>query len=159
MNEHYDYCERNVADAAALLQDLKNGHLPTEQQITRRRRTGAIALRALYDELRRAFLTPIDREDLWQLCLAAQQVLFAVENTALTGSYHQQRILCSLIAACTQLRSAVSMFPQFRRDDAWLDHVFKAQMHLSEVRQSEKVVSTTCAALIDALLLAALKNE
>ena len=154
MNEHYEFCERCVAQAVSLLKDLQHAHPPTELDIRRRRRAGSIALRGLYDTLRQAFLTPIDREDLWQLCLLSERVLFAAEETG----FRQQPFDPRMLTACTQLRQAVAAFPNFRRDETAFEQVAKLQVTLSDACISNGLTDA-CGRLADALLFAALKNE
>ena len=160
--EHYAFCERMIAQAAALLKDLQNGHTPNEGDIRRRRRTGAIALQGLYDALRHMFITPIDREDMWRLCALSERVLFAAEETALrcSADTHDRGTLAEM---CRQLHKAVAAFPSFRREDEVLEHIAALQPFLTALRCSshaeEQALPQACAQLVDELLFVALKNE
>ena len=135
--EHYGYCERAVAQATALLDDLCNSRFPDKQAIFRRRNKDRIVLRALYDDLRRAFLTPIDREDLWCLCVAAEQVLFWTEETVLAATQRQTEHIPTLWkelhTVCHALQQAVVTFPHFRRDDVFFDHLNTVLLRFSQI--------------------------
>ena len=154
MNEQYAFCERCIAQTVALLNDRQHGRHPNEGDIRRRRKIGRIALRGLYDALRQAFLTPIDREDLWRLCLLSERVLFAAEEMIL----RQQPFNAAAVEIVARLQRSVTAFPDFRSDENFFDQATELQALLATV-YPRNALSDACGRLADELLFAALKNE
>ncbi len=83
----YTRCRRSLRDGTATLAAVKNGTYPDPTSVTARRIAADMADEAALVLLARAFITPIEREDLWQLRRGAEAVHIAAEDVAL-GVYH-----------------------------------------------------------------------
>ncbi|MBQ9963957.1 MAG: hypothetical protein IJP14_02425 [Clostridia bacterium] len=79
----YERCKRCLRDAAALTKSLQDGKAVTPADVSARRAAADIAADTVFCLLRQAFITPIDREDLWALRDSCEAVLRAAEDTAL----------------------------------------------------------------------------
>ncbi len=83
----YEQSTRSLQQTLAVLASLRRREAVTAavcEDIRRRRRTGVIALQTTFTELKEAFITPIDREDLWLLRQTTEAVLRAAEDIVLT---------------------------------------------------------------------------
>ncbi len=80
----YARCARCLCDAAELARALTVGKTVVPTDVTARRAAADIAADTTFGLLRQAFITPVDREDLWTLWGCAEAVLRAVEDTALS---------------------------------------------------------------------------
>ncbi len=109
--EIYERCNRCLQDAAALLQALSAGNTFTPAAVTARRTAADIAADVAVTELQKAFITPIDREDLWLLWDGCEAVLRAAEDTALT-LYCAGRGTPSCCAALLRQASACAAAPE-----------------------------------------------
>lgn len=69
---------QDCAEKAAKI--LENGQAITPQTVYTRRCAADIAKAAIFDALQAAFITPVDREDLWRLCEAGERLLCAAER-------------------------------------------------------------------------------
>ncbi len=127
-NIAYQYCHRTVTQASALWRDICAEQLPAVADILLRRKRDDRVRRLLFDEIRRAFLTPIDREDLWGLCVASEELLRAVEDVA--AEIHRQgrerlpdgkAFWAEIGLGCAALQQAVKSFPRFQRQDDTTD--------------------------------------
>ncbi|MBR5540471.1 MAG: hypothetical protein IKU56_03745 [Clostridia bacterium] len=114
----YARCRLCTVQAATILTGMING-VKIEPIAVQARRTAAdIAGDTVYALLGRAFITPIDREDLWLLHETAEHVWCEAENTALL-LYHCDRqlpraceaVVRSSIACCTAARQIAEAFP------------------------------------------------
>ena len=166
--EHYQFCERCLAQATAIINDLKQGCSPNINDIRCQRRKDRIALKTLYDALRRTFITHIDREDLWLLCTASQRVLLAAEDLTLRvdrAGLFANEDWSSLQSVCLALQKAVVAFPRFQRDETFFTLADTVQSQLLTAKNrldfpaGAHALLDACDALADALLTAALKNE
>ena len=166
--EHYLFCERCLAQTTAILNDLAQGHPPNIDSVHRRRHKDRIALKALYDALRHAFITPIDREDLWLLCTTAQRVLSAAEDLALRADHvrlHTGDGWSSLRSVCRALQKSVAAFPRFQREETFFASVDTVQSQLLAIKNHLDLPADAyaligaCETFADTLLIAALKNE
>lgn len=74
------YCEQTALQIVRTVRERANGNFlsATAQQL-RRRRDNAL-LREIFEELDRAFITPMDREDLWKLCTDMAAILRAAQR-------------------------------------------------------------------------------
>ncbi len=114
----YARCRMCTDKAATILIDMVNGN-PLEPMTVRARRTAAdIAGDAAYASLCHAFITPIDREDLWLLREAAEDVWCAAEEASIL-LYHcgrQLPVACEPVirataACCTATGQVAEIFP------------------------------------------------
>lgn len=187
-NTSYQYCRRTTAAVAALWRDIRAGRSPAAEEIRLRRKRDDTVQRALFDELRRAFLTPIDREDLWALVTACGALFFAVEETALelkrqrydripeTGELWEE-----IGGACEAIRQAVEGFVQFHRRDDTTEALRRLKRHAARARRARDerlptllaagdlrrirlydggmAILDHCEVVADRLLTAILKNE
>ena len=83
--EIYERGQRCLREAAVWLQQAADGQIPTPGAIAARRTAADMAADTATALLRQAFITPIDREDLWVFWEACEAVLCAVEEVALTA--------------------------------------------------------------------------
>lgn len=133
----YDQCARSIGRALEILGLLKRRERLTEDtvgDIRRRRRTAAIALQATFDDLRRAFLTPIDREDVLLLRQVTDAVAHAAEEVVLSLyrrgehalSAGDTALLAAVTAECEALNEAFLALPAYPRGDL-LRHLTAAE--------------------------------
>lgn len=133
----YDQCARSIGRALEILGLLKRRERLTEDtvgDIRRRRRTATIALQATFDDLRRAFLTPIDREDVLHLRQVTDAVAHAAEETVLSLyrrgehalSAGDTALLTAVTAECEALHEAFLALPAYPRGDL-LRHLTAAE--------------------------------
>ncbi len=114
----YARCRVCTGKAANVLADMIEKNTLTPTTVRARRAAADIATDAVYASLCHAFITPIDREDLWLLQEAAEHVCCAAEDTAIL-LYHCGRRLPSAcesvvratIACCTAAEQILESFP------------------------------------------------
>ena len=82
---HYRYILNTASQHAALCRDLQNGRVPSRDRIRRDRLQSIAARRALTEELFEAFITPIDREDLFRVYETLADALCALQAVAVGG--------------------------------------------------------------------------
>ena len=130
----YEQCINSIKSALETLEFLnQRGNITYScvQSIRLRRRTADIAMRGTFDELRHAFITPIDREDLLRMRQVCESVtyhaeevtmlLFAQKQSALPCEKHE--LLQSVIHECRLLKTALESFPDFPRSDDTVNHI------------------------------------
>ena len=81
----YRYLLNTASQHAALCRDLQNGRVPSRDRIRRDRLQSIAARRAMTEELFEAFITPIDREDLFWTCETLADALCALQAVAMGG--------------------------------------------------------------------------
>lgn len=140
-------CIRSVEYALSL---LKTAQCPSADDIRHRRRAALIARQAAFDELRRRFITPLDREDLWQLRRCCERIAEAAENAQLLA-----RDTALLSAECTLLLSALTALPLYPKDERVLQHLTDAEKQL--LSMPPEPLSSACAATIEVMRLIVLK--
>ncbi len=136
--ELYDQSTRSVQRALevlALLRQRQAITAATVETIRRRRRTADIALQGTFDELRRAFITPTDREDILLLRQATERIADTAEDIVLCV-YRQGRqallpddtaLLASVTAECQALYEALTVLSDYPRDDTVLSRLTAAE--------------------------------
>lgn len=147
----YEQCERSIEQAVKTLELLRRRQRLSDENrrpIHRRRQTAAIAMQATFSELQDAFITPIDREDLWLLRQLAEAVTRAAEDVVL-GLIRSRRqasedadlpFLTAVITECQLLSLAFASFSAYPRSDALLRRLQALeQRHL----QNEELDCTT----------------
>ncbi len=114
----YARCRVCTDKATAVLIDMIDNHTLEPTAVLARRTAADIAGDTTYALLCRAFITPIDREDLWLLREAAEHVWCTAENTAIL-LYHCGRQLpgaCEPVVrgaatCCTAAGQVAEVFP------------------------------------------------
>ncbi len=104
----FEQCYRSSQQTQDVLQHLRQRRAVTERTVREvhlRRHTAALAMQATFEELRHAFITPFDREDLLLLRQCAESVTRAAEDVLLT--LHRYG-LTALPESATPLLSAVT---------------------------------------------------
>lgn len=136
--ELYDQSARSAQRALEVLTLLRRRQAITAatiKAIHRRRRTADIALQSSFDELRRVFITPTDREDILLLRQAAEHVADAAEDIPLYV-YRQgcqallpddTALLAAVTAECQALYEALTALPAYPRDETVLKHLASAE--------------------------------
>lgn len=96
----YARCRRSLQDGNALLTAAMGGVFPDTATVTARRIAADVADEATFALLARAFITPLEREDLWQLRRQAEEIHVAAEEVAL--SVHHGGVLpdCCVTLLC-----------------------------------------------------------
>ncbi len=185
---HYTYCKHSVEGASSLIRDIRGGHFPDPGDIRLRRHKDGVVRRSLFEELRRAFLTPIDRDDLWQMCTKTAHVFTKAEDIVLElwrqgwTRLPEDSLWVSLQDTCDDLVKAVEAFPLSRRREEVPARIASLEKHAGEAekvysRQLRRVWSGTsplpllrlcdtamnavasCEDAAEHLLLALLRNE
>lgn len=173
---HYDYCCRTVAAATALFRDVQQQSPPSLQAIRLRRRKDEVICRARFDELRRAFLTPIDRDDLFLLCIIVNRALYCAEEVVLEWERqrmpHLQELWEYLSSICSQLEQTVISFTDTHNNEAVINNAYKlrqtffdrpsppvSSLPLYRLYDSASVFIESCRDVADVLLLTVLRNE
>ncbi len=175
----YARCRVCTNEAATLLTDLLNSEKPDPMTVQARRTAADIAGNAIYALLRHAFITPIEREDLWLLRETAERVWRTAEDTALL-LYHCEQplppacepVVCMAITCCTVAKQLAEAFPnvesipkQMRllREAEYTYHAALRTCFADDAARSlcEGVyrVITACEQFIAVLRYVAMKNE
>ena len=130
----YSQCQSSLLRAKAGLDVLHHRKAITEdtvRAIRAKRRTSDVAMQAVFEELRHAFITPIDREDLLRLRQTIEAVVFCIDEV-LIALFYQGRptlhpndtaLLSAVTAEFTALQAVVDFFPDYPRCDAVLGHL------------------------------------
>ena len=134
----FDQCARSVwraLETLTLLRQRRAITADTVADIRRHRRTADISLQSTFRELRRAFLTPIDRDEVLLLRQLTEQVATAAEDcvlslyrsghTALHGDAHA--LLVAVTDECTALHEALLSLSGYPRSDAILHQLTEAE--------------------------------
>ncbi len=173
----YEQCERSISNAIGVLESLHQRqavNTAAVQAIHTRRHTADIALQGTFEELRHAFVTPIDRENLLRLRQVTEAVTRRAEDIVLelyyqrkpTASPNDNAFLCALKTECTLLMAVVEAFPTYPRSEDVLkrlaqseqQHRRNAQLDGSDLlRPLLKNVSTACAQAVDTIRYILLK--
>lgn len=130
----YEQCENSIKQALDVLEILRQRRAITEpltRAIRLRRRTADIAMQATFEELRHAFITPIDREDLLRLRQVAEAVVCCAEDAVITLSLRRQptippddtALLSAVTAECRHLQAAIESFAPYPRSNTILDRL------------------------------------
>ena len=114
----YTRCRVCTKQAANILLDMIDGKKLNPMTVQSRRTAADVAGDTTYSLLGHAFITPIDREDLWLLREAAEQVWRTAEDTAIL-LFHCGRQLPSVcepviqatITCCAAAGKITEMFP------------------------------------------------
>lgn len=114
--EILDRCRHCCRTAKQTLLTLSEGGFLDPSTVTIRRRAANISADASFALLRRAFITPLDREDVWQLRYHSERLLRESENTALRvqGANERCRSFDTVYKAadcCDLLHVAMERFP------------------------------------------------
>lgn len=146
----YRYSIECMQQALQVLEFLRQRETATEavaMRIRLRRRTADIALSAYFEELQNAFITPIDREELFRLRQLADWLLSAAEDLILvlrhnrlaalptddadllSGVYEEYRLLNEVFAA----------IPAYPHSTVVLRHLTAAE---KQHRQTEELVGS-----------------
>lgn len=171
-------CRLCTEKAASMLADMITGDRIDPVTVQARRTAADIAGVTTYALLNRAFITPIDREDLWLMWETSERLCREAEDTALI-LYHGGRELPSVcktmiratVACCEATGKITDLFPsldtavqQFRllREAQHTCHVTIhncfADATVRQVCESAYRVIGACEQLIHVLRYAALKN-
>lgn len=110
-------CRRCLHEAAQTLEAVSRGEVSSPVTVRARRVAADIAADAACAALGRAFITPLDREDLWLLRQCAEAVLCAAEEVGLCA-YHGGvlpdccvPLLQATAHGCRQLGTVWERFP------------------------------------------------
>ncbi len=114
----YARCRVCADEAATVLADMIDSQKLEPMAVQARRTAADIAADTVYALLGHAFITPIDREDLWLLREAAERVWCAAEDTAML-LYHCGRqlppackpVIHAAAACCTAAGQIAEVFP------------------------------------------------
>ncbi len=142
----YEQCENSIREALRALEQLRQRQAITDETVRTirlRRRTADIAMQATFEELRHAFITPIDREDLLRLRQVTEKVAYYTEEAVLALFRQRQptvhpndtALLSAINEECRLLQVVVSSFPDYPRSDAILGHLTALER---KHRQSEE---------------------
>ena len=146
----YEQCVNSVKNALEVLEALHHRESITDsavQAIRLRRRTADIAMLGTFDELRHAFITPIDREDLLRMRQMCETIVYDTEEI-LIQLYRQNRsalpygdnkLLLSAIRECQLLQASLERFSDFPRSDDVVCHLTDL---IRQHRKSEEQFST-----------------
>ena len=174
----YARCRVCTDKAVGVLTDILNNHALDPTAVQARRTAADIAADTTYALLCRAFITPIDREDLWLLRETAEHVWCAAEDTSLLlYRYGRQLphtcapIIHATIACCAAAKQVTEAFPspdtiaQQMRVLREAQHTCHTTLHdcftdvtTRRICQHAFCVITACEHLIAALRYAAMKN-
>lgn len=164
--------------AATVLMDMINNNTLEPTTVRARRTAADIAGDTAYTLLSHAFITPIDREDLWLLREAAERVWRAAEDTAILLYHCGRQLPCACepviraaAACCTVARQLVEAFPRPNTGTQQM-RVLREAQHICHITtrncfgdvtarricESTHHVITTCEQLIAVLRYAAIKN-
>lgn len=124
--EPFERCADSLKQATEILTELRQRHAVSAartEAVHRRRRTADIALQMCFDELQRAFITPIDREDILLLRQTAEQTVCAAEDILLTLyrcgqpalSPDDTALLTAVSTEARLLKEAFAVFPLYPR--------------------------------------------
>ncbi len=92
---------RQVLEESAVL--LESGKKITAEEIQIRRHAANVAGEAAFILLQKAFITPFDREDIWDFRQACESVWEAVQELALAGkTFPQGAPMCRELALATE---------------------------------------------------------
>ncbi len=160
----YARCRLCLQQAAHLLDGEKIDAIA----IQARRKTADIAQSTFYAMLKHAFITPIDREDLWLIHTAAEHIHREAENTALRfcrGEQHpsseEETIRRVVAACCTATEQIMSSFPALEISASHKRILREAEClcHAADrIGESAYRVVEACERFIIVLQYAALKN-
>lgn len=171
-------CRLCAAEAAAILTGMINGDRMEPIAVQARRTAADIAGDTVYALLGRAFITPIDREDLWLMREAAERVWCEAEDTAMLLYHcgHPLPSVCETVirttaACCVTAEQVTEAFPaidtvvqqtRVLREAQRLCHTTMrncfADTTARRVCESAYRVIAACEQLIRALRYAALKS-
>lgn len=154
-HSYYAYCQQAADQAANRLRMLCENKWPSTADIRLQQRRDAVSRRQVWEDLHRLFLPPMDREDLWLLCVEtarlaehADEIVLEVHrqgNRTLSTTY--RLVMQAALQTCLALHAATIALPSFRRGDT-------ALRRLTEVRrccaQTEKAYSLTVQPLLSA---------
>lgn len=174
----YVRCRVCTNNAATVLTDMINGNRLEPIAVLARRTAADIAGDTAYALLARAFITPIDREDLWLLRETSEHVWRVAEDTALLLYHCGQQLPCAckpIIQAaaecCTAAGQIVEAFPdpdttaqqmrllrKAQRTYHTTIHSYFADVTVRRICKSAYRVITACEQLITSLRYAAMKN-
>lgn len=152
----YEQCENSIKQACTVLEMLRQRKAVNEaviRSIRLRRHTADIAMQATFKELRRTFITPIDREDLLRLRQVTEMVACCAEDAVLTLFRHRQptahpndtALLSAVNTECRILQDVAAAFPDYPRSDAVLKRLadFQRQHRQSEEQNSSELMYDT----------------
>ena len=136
----YARCQLCTAEAATILTGMINRSKIDPIAVQARRTAADIAGDAVYALLGHAFITPIDREDLWLLREAAERVRCEAEEAALLLYHcdHQLPAVCEPVvhmaaACCTAAGQIAEEFP----------NATAAAKQLRVLREAQRTCHTT----------------
>ncbi len=112
-------CQQLLEESAVL---LESGKKITTEEIHVRRRAANIAGEAAFILLQKAFITPFDREDIWDFRQACESVWEAAQELALAGKPFLQGAI-----ACRKLSVAAEQLP--RTSNTLASSLFSAELH------------------------------
>ncbi len=134
----FKQCERSISAALETLRFLQKRCVITAktiEDIRLHRQTADIALQGTFEELRHAFITPIDREEMWHMrqiteCVAhcAEEACVALWQEGCSApSPNDTALLAAVFKECSHLRDAVAAFPYYPRTEQVLVHLKEAE--------------------------------
>lgn len=174
----YRRCRVCTDKAATVLTDMIKGN-KLEPTAVRARRTAAdIAGDTAYALLGHAFITPIDREDLWLLRETAERLLCTAEDTAILLYHCRQQLPCTcepviraVAACCTATEQILENVPnpdgtaqqmrllrEAERTCHTTIHDYFADATVRHICESTYRVIAACERLIAVLRYTAMKN-
>ncbi len=136
----YARCRLCTAEAAAILVGMIDGSRIEPIAVQARRTAADIAGDTVYALLSRAFITPIDREDLWLMHKAAERVWCEAEDTAML-LYHCGRRLPSVCE--TVIRAAAACCAAAGQITEAFPNSDTAAQRLRVLREAQRTCHTT----------------
>ncbi len=133
-------CRLCTAEAATILSGMIDSVTVEPIAVQARRSAADIAGDTVYALLGRAFITPIDREDLWLMHETAEQVWREAEDTALL-LYHCGR---QLPPACeAAIRTAAACCTAAGQITAAFPHIDATRQRMRVLREAQRICHTT----------------
>ena len=115
----YERCRACTVNAATILENIVVGKPVQPSAVAARRTAADIAGDTTAALLRQAFITPIEREDLWRLRSLSERLWREAENTALFVSRQRKplpipcrQIFHAAAVACQSVGQAFEQFPR-----------------------------------------------
>ncbi len=106
----YRYALKTAAQTAALCRDLQNKRAPSKDAVRRDRLQEIAVRRALTEELYEAFITRIDREDLFAVYEELADTLYTLQGIAVRGGNCSAAVWSTVCGVADALYEAVEAF-------------------------------------------------
>lgn len=135
-NEICDRASGCVKQASVILSDARQGRVCDPTTVFARRGAADIAATSLYGILNKAFVTPIDREDLWLIHTAGEAVIQTTEDLVLCFYHAGRPVPSSLCEAMNAVEQCLSL-------SAKADDEQGADKRWQGLRHAERVLHRT----------------